>query len=254
MNDFYDDRARLAENKQKIFNNRVKVIIFLITVGTGVATIWDKCSSFSHPKIFAADSTRRRAEDSATGAHRVASITPSRRRHAKGDTKAAGNGVKTQDDSKTAGGGAPYGGNKPQEVTNDAPPAAAPRVVRPLQVTEVEDIQFKLLSAEGSSRAQTIRMTVVLTNHAANRFIWSAVESISDADGNEYLVKSFTNGASAYDTHIPLDTEVPRKCTYTFGGILPSVKTIRLFKFRYRHKSLDDPNSVEFRDIPIDWR
>ena len=123
-----------------------------------------------------------------------------------------------------------------------------------MQTTEVEDIELKLLSAEGSSRAQTIRMTVVLTNHAANRFIWSAVESIIDPDGNEYLLKSFTNGASAYDNHIPLDTEVPRKCTYTFGGVLPSVKTIRLFKFRYRHKSLDDPNAVEFRDIPIDWR
>jgi hypothetical protein len=254
MSYYSDDQARLARNSNDVFNNRVKVIVFLIAFGTGLVTIWDKCSSSTHHVVTAADSTRQRAEDSAANAHRPPTITSSRRRHVKVEPKTAGSGVKTQNDDRTVGGVTPAGGDKNQQVKSDGPSVGVPRVVRPLQTTEVEDIEFTLLSAEGSSRAQTIRMTVVLTNHAANRFIWSAVESMSDADGNEYLLKSFTNGASSYDNHIPLDTEVPRKCTYTFGGVLPSVKTIRLFKFRYRHKSLDDPNVVEFRDIPIDWR
>ena len=254
MSNYSDDRARLARNSRDIFDNRVKGILFLIAVGVGLVTMWDKCSSSTHQVVTAADSTKRRAEDSAAVAHRVATVTNQHRRHSKVEPKTAGSGVKTQNDDRTAASGTPAGSDKSQPVKNDGPPVTTPRVARPLQTTEVEDIEFKLLSAEGSSRAQTIRMTVVLTNHAANRFIWSAVQSITDADGNEYLLKSFTNGALSYDDHIPLDTEVPRKCTYTFGGVLPSVKMIRLFKFRYRHKSLDDPDAVEFRDIPVDWR
>ena len=229
--------------------------------------MWEKCASLTRQSMVAADSVRRR-EDSVAVAHRVATISNLHKHHPKTSTKPAEDGGNTGNADRTpADGGNTGNGNrtpadgetssgngKSLPLKNDAPPAVVPRVRRPVQTTEVEDIEFKLLRAEGSSRVQTIRMTVVLTNHAANRFIWSAVESIIDPDGNEYLLKSFTNGASAYDTHIPLDTEVPRKCTFTFGGVLPSVKTIRLFKFRYRHKSLDDPNWVEFRDIPIDWR
>lgn len=65
---------------------------------------------------------------------------------------------------------------------------------------------------------------------------------------------SFTNGASSYDDHVALNTGVPIKCTYTFGGVLPDVKMIKLFKFEYRHRSLDDPIGVEFRDVPVEWR
>jgi hypothetical protein len=49
-------------------------------------------------------------------------------------------------------------------------------------------------------------------------------------------------------------SNVPIKLTYAFGGVLPNVRNIKLFKFEYRHKSLDDPISVEFRDVPIEWK
>lgn len=234
MNNPLDDRARRAESETKIFNNRVKVILFLLAVGIGVLTIVDKFSSLSHNP--AAETGKQRIVDSGS-THPAVGALSAKRHHPRSEMNSATGADRSEHE---------------QDGKSGMPPVA--RTATPLQTTELEDIEFKLLSAEGNSRAQTIKMTVLLTNHAANRYIWSAVESISDADGNEYMLRSFTNGASAYDNHIPLDTEVPRKCTYTFAGVLPGVKLIKLFKFRYRHKSLDDPDEVPFRDIPINWK
>lgn len=50
---------------------------------------------------------------------------------------------------------------------------------------------------------------VVQTTSAANWYINSDVRSIIDIDGNEYRLKSFTNGASDYLTAIQLNTDVP---------------------------------------------
>lgn len=116
-----------------------------------------------------------------------------------------------------------------------------------------DNILFKLTKVEGDSKAQTVKCTIVLTTSAANWYINSDVRSIIDIDGNEYRLKSFTNGASDYLTAIQLNTDVPIKCTYTFEGILPAVKMIKLFKFGYSH-SAGEPYFVDFKDISIDWK
>jgi hypothetical protein len=137
-----------------------------------------------------------------------------------------------------------------------ATPAAEkpkPMPATPLQVANSDNIEFKLISAVGSTKAQTITITMVLITSAANWYIMSAVHSIIDNDGNEYKLKSFTIGASNYLTEVNLVTGVPMRCTYSFGGILPGVKSIKLFKYDYRH-SAGEPFYVEFRDIPVDWR
>jgi hypothetical protein len=260
MKDYSDDEARLAKNEETVFSNRTKVILFLIAVGVGVSTIWEKCSSLAHSSVVAADSTRRRPTDSLAVSPGVAQHGPNQatihRHRSKTAVKPITDSASVSSSNKNASSNSATPPNRDGQTGGRASQLMEKpisRIVLPLQTINAEEIEMKLVSAEGNRYTQTIKMTLVLTNHAANRFIWSAVESISDADGNEYVVKSFTNGASPYDNHIPLDTEAPRKCTYTFGGILPSVKMIRLFKFRYRHKSLDDPNTVEFRNIPISW-
>jgi len=116
-----------------------------------------------------------------------------------------------------------------------------------------DNILFKLTKVEGDSKAQTVTCTIVLTTSAANWYINSDVRSIIDIDGNEYRLKSFTNGASDYLTAIQLNTDVPIKCTYTFEGVLPAVKMIKLFKFGYSH-SAGEPYFVDFKDISIDWK
>ena len=96
-------------------------------------------------------------------------------------------------------------------------------------------------------------MMLILTTSSANTEITDLVNSIIDGDGNEYKLKSFTNGASNWNQIIELTTGVPIKCTYTFGNILPEVKFIKLFKYIYYHNNAHDFD-VEFRDIPIEWQ
>lgn len=115
-----------------------------------------------------------------------------------------------------------------------------------------DNIDFKLLKMEGDSKNQTITATLTLKSSAANWYINSNVKSIIDVDGNEYKLKSYTIGAKDYGK-IELNTDVPIKCTFTFGGILPSVKIIKLFKFDYSHKFGED-YFVEFRDLSINWK
>lgn len=115
-----------------------------------------------------------------------------------------------------------------------------------------DKIDFKLLKIEGDSKSQSITATLTLKTSAANWYIMSRVTSIIDIDGNEFKLKSHTIGADN-QSKIELITDVPIKCTYTFGGILPEVKVIKLFKFNYTHK-LGEKHSVEFRDLSVDWK
>lgn len=127
------------------------------------------------------------------------------------------------------------------------------KISKPLNAVTSDKIEFKLLKAEGNTKSQTITFTFVLTTSAANWYINSNVRSIIDIDGNEYRLKSYTLGAYNYGSSINLTTDVPIKCTYTFQGVLPAVKMIKLFKYDYSH-SAGEPYSVEFRDIPVEWK
>jgi len=115
-----------------------------------------------------------------------------------------------------------------------------------------DNIDFKLLKIEGDSKNQTVTATLTLKTSAANWYIMSHVKSIIDLDGNEYKLKSHTIGADNF-SKVDLNTDVPIKCTYTFGGILPEVKVIKFFKFDYTHK-FGEKYSVEFRDLSVGWK
>lgn len=144
--------------------------------------------------------------------------------------------------------------NKPEEVT--AAPVQTPsgsNINFPIQSTFSDNIEFKLLKAVGNSHAQPITIIMTLTTTAANWSINSSIRSIIAPEGNEYKLKSYTLGATNYGSRIDLTTNVPIKCTYTFGGVLSDVKSIKLFDYKYTH-SWGEPFSVELRDVPVEWR
>jgi hypothetical protein len=126
------------------------------------------------------------------------------------------------------------------------------KIGKPIKEVNSDNIDFKLLKVEGNSKSQTITATLTLKTSAANWYIMSSVKSIIDIDGNEYKLKSHTIGAGS-SRQIEFNTDVPIKCTYTFEGILPSVKMIKLFNFDYTHKS-GEKYFVEFRDLSVDWK
>ncbi|MRG44651.1 hypothetical protein GFS24_05975 [Chitinophaga sp. SYP-B3965] len=128
---------------------------------------------------------------------------------------------------------------------------ASLKINEPIKVVNSDKIEFKLLKAEGNAKSQSITFTFVLLTSAANWEIEQRIKSIIDIDGNEYELKSKTIGAKSYGD-IVLNTDVPIKCTFTFGGVLPAVKLIKLFKFEYYYPG--QTRFAEFRDISIDWK
>lgn len=126
------------------------------------------------------------------------------------------------------------------------------KIGKPIKEVNSDNIDFKLLKFEGNSKSQTITATLTLKTSAANWYIMSSVKSVIDIDGNEYKLKSYTVGASSYQK-IDFNTDVPIKCTYTFDGVSPAVKVIKLFKFDYTHR-LGEKYFVEFRDLSVDWK
>jgi hypothetical protein len=230
MEDF-DKKVRTADGQKKIFDNRVKYILFFLTVLTAVVALWDKCGSLAHKSP--SETQNPTTTDSLS--------------------KLTKNQTERKETSLSSKRHHPGTAILQTPVNSGPPPVTAQRSKGPIQTAYSDNIEFKLMKAIGNSKTQTVTITIVLITNVANWHIWSDVHSIIDPEGNEYKTKSFTNGASAYDSKINLNTGVPIKCTYTFGGILPNVKNIALFKFEYGHGMLDDPTSVEFRDISIDW-
>ncbi|HUB61145.1 MAG TPA: hypothetical protein VL978_10605 [Puia sp.] len=243
MSDVQDQRARRADNSTKIFNNRVKYLVFFLTVTTGMLTIWEKGSWLAHkPVAQVAAAPTDSPVHVGTNVHRK-DLSPLTHRHRSVSTSAKAEGGSWVDHAPQQGEGVS------QLVTKPVSLAA------PLERAEADDIEFRLMRAEGSIRAQTIKMTVVLITTAADWAIRQDIQSIIDDQGNEYQLKSFKDGASDLDPRIALNTGVPIRCTYTFGGVLPSVATIKLFKFQYWDKSTPGKvDWVEFRDIPVRWQ
>lgn len=101
--------------------------------------------------------------------HRKETVAAAHRRHNR------------ETDART-GGEATVPGSSAGHVTSPMGPVMqpAPVVRTPVATAYQDNIEFKLVSAVGSIRGQTIKMTVVLTTTAANWHIWSAVKSIID--------------------------------------------------------------------------
>lgn len=234
------------------FNYRWRYVFLFFTIATGVVTLWEKCGpparrSATQIAVAPTDSSSHLTNNF----HKKETAPVTHKHHISGGpAKPEGqNGGTTADGTGSGGEGKvlPSGTSTAPVMPKPTPLAA------PLERAMADDIEFRLMRAEGSIRAQTIKMTVVLVTTAADWDIREMVQSIIDDQGNEYSLKSFTNGASPYDNKIILNTGVPIRCTFTFGGVLPAVGMIKLFKFPYWGKG-SQPSYVEFRDIPIQWK
>ncbi|SHM69880.1 hypothetical protein [Chitinophaga sp. CF418] len=247
--DTHSNKVTKAEGKKKIFDNKVKIFLLLLAAITpiiGVLSFWKNSTSKSDTPAptqgSSANDTTPKNNRQIGISTELPEVIPSKN-----------NSTLTQVEKSAAKPIVPSNETKPlpENQTNSSTTNIS-IAKQPIQITTSDNIEFKLTKAEGNSKAQTIKLTILLTTSAANWYIMSAVRSIIDPEGNEYTLKSFTNGASNYSRSIDLNTGVPIKCTYTFGGVLPDVKRIKLFSYSYTH-SWGEPFAVEFRDIPVDW-
>ncbi|THU40781.1 hypothetical protein FAM09_01325 [Niastella caeni] len=237
----FDKKVNTAEGKKTIFDNKVKYILFFIVVLTAIGGLWPKRSS--NAKKTDTQTQNRPNNDSFTQNLQDQSVaettlTASEKPQPQNPTS------RTPEDSRP---------QTTQHAEKKADNMSLSTPSKPIQVTTSDNIEFKLVKVTGNAKTQSVTCTLVLTTSAANWYIMSQVKSIIDGEGNEYKLKSFTNGASDYLRSIDLITGIPIKCTYTFSGVLADVKTIKLFKYDYSH-SAGEPYAVEFRDIPVDWK
>lgn len=231
----FKEKVNLAEGKKKIFDHNVKVFLFIIAIIGGIIGVLNILEKVMTPAPKQVVTNVLKDTIVATAPPQVTKTRPKQIVN-----KPAQKTVPEQ--------------TRPEAVTQTPVQAPANLVTNyPVQSTFSDNIEFKLLKAVGNANAQTITITMVLTTTAANWYIMSSVRSIIDPEGNEYKLKSYTLGATDYGSRIDLTTNVPIKCTYTFGGVLPNVKTIKLFDYKYNH-SLGEPFSVEFRDVLVEWR
>ncbi|HWK03744.1 MAG TPA: hypothetical protein VNS58_08935 [Puia sp.] len=95
----------------------------------------------------------------------------------------------------------------PNISKREAPvPETVIKTSEPIQIESSDNIEFKLTKATGSSRSQSVTLTLVLTTSVSNWYIMSAVHSIMDGEGNEYKLKSFTIGSNNYHPKVELTT------------------------------------------------
>ena len=234
-----NEKAVKADGEKKIFDNKVKFVLLGITILTAVVGILGKCVSDAGKAGAPAQAQAPVKQDSvAKQVQQPRGELVSVKKH-RIKSPVSQPGVSQSAASQPA---------------VEAPTNGGGTVVEPLQVATADDIVFKLVRAVGSVRAQMVTLTLTLTTSAANSTMSSAVHSVFDGEGNEYRLKSFLIGAENLIPTINLTTGVPIKCTYSFGGVLPAVKALKLFSFIYYKTGAGRPSSLEFRDIPIDWK
>lgn len=141
------------------------------------------------------------------------------------------------------------------KILNSASEAPISKAVKESGKTQSDnDIDFKLLSAVGNKKNQTVTVVIKITNKAANKEGFTTmIKSFSNPDGEEFAIKSSMIGKEGgFKT---LFTDAPIQGTYVFGGVLPKVTTIKMLPVPYQLlKGMYETYRVEFRDVSIDWK
>lgn len=135
--------------------------------------------------------------------------------------------------------------------------------VAPSKISEVSEksqtaneIYFKVVSAVGNRKDQTVTVTLRITNKDANKATFNTnVRSCTSDEGDVFTLRSSAVGAGA---NITLFTDAPVKATYTFAGILPKISSIKLLAvpFGYINQASNsyEQGQIELRDISIIWK
>lgn len=127
------------------------------------------------------------------------------------------------------------------------------------------DIEFKIIKVKGDLKTQMVTIELLLTNKIKNREIGitKGAMKIVSIEGDVLTVEKYLiPEQQAYDMnnlHVFLNTDVPIKCTFTFGALLPTNKYIKLFNlpyvvFKSNGYEMENSGGNEFKDLKIDWK
>lgn len=120
---------------------------------------------------------------------------------------------------------------------------------KPVMQAVAQNVEFSITKIEGNKTEQTVTITVLLNNKAANTYFqWylSGLKAI-DMEGNSYKLGTSFSREQLY-------TDVPYKAEIKLQKILPKVEMLRLFALSfYSVKQGEKAPELEFRDLPIEW-
>ena len=115
------------------------------------------------------------------------------------------------------------------------------------QTQTVNKIDFTIVKCQGNAKAQTVTVTLLLTNAAANQHIQFENVRAIDEQGEEYKTYDIYIGSERIAGDLP--TGVPIKTTFIIPKILPSVKL-----FKVLQSPIYNAPPIEFRDVAITWK
>jgi len=121
------------------------------------------------------------------------------------------------------------------------------------QQQTVQKVDFVLAKCEGNAKAQTVTVTLLLTNAGPNRALQSEGVKAVDGQGEEYTTYDIRIGAGGIRNN--LATGVPIKAVFVIPKVLPATKAFKLLSCPvYDTTSPGRSIGVEFRDVAIAWK
>ncbi len=122
------------------------------------------------------------------------------------------------------------------------------KILAPVKSVNFENIDFSILTCEGSIKEQTIRLTLLITNRAANTEISFRKSNAVDIQGNEFQSSDIHIGCGS--SRGKVYTDVPVKAIIEFSKILPATKLLKLIAIEFT----GNKGGFEFKDIPVTWK
>lgn len=136
---------------------------------------------------------------------------------------------------------------------------------QPISTVTDNEIEFNITKVKGDIKSQMVTIEFLLTNKIKNRQVGlsKGTMKIVSVEGDVLkLEKYLIPEIQSYDynnLHIELNTDVPIKCSFTFGTLLPSNQYIKLLNlpylvFNYSGTEETNKGATEFKDLKIEWK
>ena len=141
----------------------------------------------------------------------------------------------------------------PPQLTGGQPTASTPAPTSlPLPQT-VDKVKFTLVKCQGNAKSQTVTVTLLLTNAAANRDLQFEKVKAVDAQGEEYQTFDIHIGAGGIRNN--LATGVPIKTVFVIPKVLQTTKSLKVLSCSiYDNANPGRTVGIEFRDVAVAWK
>ena len=113
-------------------------------------------------------------------------------------------------------------------------------------------IDFALVKCQGNAKAQTVTVTLLLTNTVASQAIQFVRVKATDEKGEEY--QTFDIHIGSQSQRNTLATGVPVKTTFVIPKVLPSNQVFRIIACPVYAAGSYPETNIEFRDVAITWQ